>query len=576
LQITFKKLLFQNFGSYQKQQEFIFSNGLDIFSAKNGTGKSTIWSALFYNLFGKNYSKLPLSELINRTIKKRLHTELYFDVDGIDYKIIRGMKPNIFQIFKKDDDYILIEEQANTKDYQTYFEENILKINDSIFRQLVSISANMPNSKAFMELNAKEKEELFQIITDTSIFNDISLNLKLRIKDNKAYTQQLEYKKSILESNIKSTKINFDIIEKKNKDFQENHTENIEKVNSDITRANENIAKLTDGLSKLKDIKTQYDDYYNNLQETKSKQNEINSKIRNIESKISYIESAKKNAVTCHKCSTVNYLVDVNVDEYDNFKDELSELRIEYKNILDKVQDYENKADSLKEKLLQGKRVHSSLEENKTNLIYYTSKLEELNNIKPVTIDYSTLIELENELKEVLIEIKKYQVELQKYIDLNDIISTSNLKGDVLKTQIPLLNRNINQFLELFSLLDYNFVIDENFKEKIIQNNEEFKFGSLSNGQKARVSFSIMFAFLRLVEERNGVKTNLLVLDEVLDSSLDFDGKEEMLNIIKSEFDSTKNVVIISHSVEIKIRLEIFDRVFTIENDSGSTIKKEF
>ena len=577
MQITFKKLYFQNFGLYQKKQEFLFQNGMDILSARNGTGKSSIWSALFYSLFGKKYSKLPLSEHINKVTKKKLLTEVYFDVNGVDYKIIRGMKPSIFEIYKKDkDDFELLEEQANTKDYQSYLEENILKINDSIFRQLVTITANMPNSKAFMELTPKEKEEIFQIITDTSIFSDVSNILKTKIKDNKSIIQQLEYKKGILNANIKSTKINFETIEKKNKDFQDNHNENISQIKLDITRVQSNIDKLKEALTKLKDIKIEYDKRFLELSNIKSKQMDTSKQIREIESKINYINSAKKNAIECSNCRTTNYLVEVDVNELDNLEDNLVNLKKIYNDDLTKVQDIQIIVDSIKEKLLQGKRVHSSLEENKSNLEYFNKKLNELNNIELVDIDYSTLEDIEKQLKDVLIELKEHQEQLQKYIDLDNIVGTTNLKGEVLKTQIPLLNRNINQFLELFSLMDYNFLIDERFKEVIIKDSLEYKFDSLGNGQKARISLSIMFAFLRLVEERNGVKTNLLVLDEVLDSSLDFEGKEELLGIIKSEFNSTKNVVIISHLDEIKQRVEMFDRIFTIESDEGSVIKREF
>ena len=141
--------------------------------------------------------------------------------------------------------------------------------------------------------------------------------------------------------------------------------------------------------------------------------------------------------------------------------------------------------------------------------------------------------------------------------------------------QIPLLNRYINQFIERFNAFEYNFVIDTAFKERIISRNEEKEFNSMSNGQKQRFTFSILFAFLKLVEEKNGVSTNLLILDEVLDSSSDAEGKLELIKILVDDFSKSKDVIIISHNPDILQNIEEFSRIIKIEHDNYSTMVVE-
>ena len=202
-------------------------------------------------------------------------------------------------------------------------------------------------------------------------------------------------------------------------------------------------------------------------------------------------------------------------------------------------------------------------------------KLEELKRIKPVIIDYSSLDDKKVDLQNVKDTIKIEQTEMANLENLENLVGNNNLKGQIIKTQIPLLNKEINYFLELFSLLDYHFIIDENFKERIVTRDEDSEFQSLSNGQKARISFSIMFAFLKLIEERNGIKVNILILDEILDSSVDASGREELLNILKSEFSEIKDILIISHNDQIKEKVELFNRLVSIEREKFSEMTFE-
>lgn len=692
MNINFEKLKWKNFLSYGSEfSEVVFSEGIDLVMGTNGQGKSTFNDALFYSLFGKAFRKVKSGSLINRTHKKKLVVELTFKIDAQRYKIIRGMKPNKFEIYLEENDdeggigeYILIEQRASTKDYQKFLEEEVLCINETIFRQLIVLGANLPSSKPFMELSQQEKESLFQVLTDTSIFGHLKTNLKLRMADRKHELKDYEYKRDILKSSLDSEKLMVEQAEKQNQDFKDHHAENIRITEENISTTEDNIKKYKNGLDKLRELKVVYDEemaktsklyelfndmkdafgigndatkhtitqeydkaiadldsVYNSLDYTEM-EDEISRKglaisntvslIKGLENSLEFIHGAEKSAINCTSCETTNYLVNISEDEVQNkaeytnqiksneallethkkeeqtLKAELTETKRksyseymankkeettkrnkrEYE-LQEGKKDQVRKIDALqeeisaallvtdgyKEKLLNGKRLKEALAEYDTNLGFYQNKLLELQSIKIIEVNYDSLHNKEADMGIIVKNIKTINADSDNLIYLENLIGANNLKGAVIKRQIPFLNKGINHFLELFSMLEYSFVIDENFKERLISRDEDSEFNQLSNGQKARISFSIMFAFLKLIEERNGVKTNILVLDEILDSSVDASGREELLNILKSEFSETKNIIIISHNPEIKEKIELFDRLLHIKKDKFSSLKIE-
>ena len=683
MNIVFKTLKWNNFLSYGKEENsFDFNNGVDLLLGKNGMGKSAITEVIFYSLFGKPFRKIKLSSLVNKISKKNMKTILEFSIDNQNYKIIRGTKPNIFEIYiKNEEEWVIIPQKAATKDYQKMLEEEILNLNETIFRQLIVLGANLVTSKPFMELSQVEKENLFQVITDTSIFNDISTKIKEKISENKIILKDYIYRRDLLEETIKAEKIVIEEAEKRNKYFKETHEKNKEEVISQIKEAEEKILKYEVAIEKLKELKNKYDTLLKEittkeenskreldtrinslLEEQKTIKDEYSKELSNIEddvellnkkdilkkevedilkyksnleeenintnTKIQQIIAAKKGSIICNNCSEINYISNIDKneiikeDEYkktiknneiiindldnrflelnnkissviisieENTQNKRNDVHSKYenklKNISDEILKERNKISSFddeknilnkyKEKLLNSKRIKENYEEAKTSLINLKHKEEELNNIKEIEIDYESIKNKEKEFSTAQKNIKKYSELMDDYEYLLNLVGSNNLKGAVIKRQIPFLNKSINHFLELFSMLEYSFVIDENFKERIISRNEDSEFNQLSNGQKSRISFSIMFAFLKIIEKRNGVKTNLLILDEILDSSVDSEGREELLNILKEEFSQTKDIIIISHNQEIQEKIELFDRVIKISKDKFSSIEVE-
>jgi len=690
MKINFEKVLFKNILSYGDEiQEYNFSSGIDLVNAVNGAGKSTVIDAVFFGLFGKPFRKIKNGSLINDTNKKKLLTEVYFNIDwNRFYKVKRGQKPNIFVIYEKDlesNEYNEIPEKATTKEYQTSFEEEILKIDETVFRQLISISSNSTSSKPFMELTQKEKESLFQVITDTSIFSHLEQKIKQKMQDTKTQKKDAEYKLEIIENSIQSEQIMVDQAKKQNEDFEKHHSDNIKQTKDNIQNSKDNIQKYTEGIEKLKELKVKYDeklielteakqeltalnleaeentekeleeylenyeknvqkidnDFYNKvykqeqiIEDLRIKRQDINTKIQELQIQIKRIDSAKQGSISCKSCETINYLDDISEEEIQNHELYISEVqelkqkvnimadeskeqsismtkekaqdkenfdlkkselkrkrdnevkiqkeknynykRTERDKLQEKVNELNTVIESYKEKLLKSKHIKTTLQEHESNLAFYENKLIELNSIKLVDIDETQLnIKKEEQIltKENISSIAK---SYQNYNYLLSMISDKgeyNLKGQVIARTVPFLNKGINYFLEKFSLNEFNFIVDENFKEKIISRDNNSEYNSLSNGQKMRISFSIMFSFLKLIEEKAGVSTNLLILDEILDGSLDTAGREELLQILKDEFSIKKDIIIISHNDEVKQKLELFTRLVEIKRDKFSELE---
>ena len=692
MNIVFEEVKWKNLLSYGNEFNTLeFSNGVDLVLGTNGMGKSSFADAIFYGLFGKPFRKIKSGNLINRSNKKKLEVQIKFMVDDKEYKVIRGMKPNKFEIYIKsvDEDnlgeYTIIEQRAATKDYQKMLEEEILQFNETVFRQLMVLGANLPNSKPFMDLTSQEKEQLFQTLTDTSIFGHLKGSLKNKISELKVKIKDYEYKRGILKSSLDSEATMIEQAEKQNEDFETNHKANIKLTEDNIEKQKDDIDRYSKALKKLKELKVKYDEMsqesasltfelsakkeensdkiqsmqeYNmteyqrflsectmqeeDAEEIQRRETEIlelkaenqgySTEKMDLDAKIKYIEAAEKSSIPCKSCETINYLTDICDDEVHQKDEYLARIKnikviitnktaevktLEFalrdfkKAVQDKVQDNKDgiqakkmamdaklykvqeelqsnlepkekaiqeirvESEKLKEALLNGKRIRDNMQEQEKSLEFYERKLDDLKHIKKVQIDYNSLKDKKKLYKEVQSDLADALSDKDDYSYLETLIDGNNLKGAVIKKQIPFLNKGINHFLELFSMLEYSFVIDENFKERLISRDIDSEFGQLSNGQKARISFSIMFAFLMLIEQRNGVKTNLLVLDEVLDSSIDAPGREELLHILKNEFAPTKDIIIISHNPEIKEKIEIFDRLIHINRDKFSSLKIE-
>lgn len=568
MKINFRSIKFKNIFSYgNRLTEFHFENGIDLVTGKNGNGKSTFVDALTFALFGKPFRKIKISNLINNKNNKELWVEVIFDVNGRNFKVIRGQKPQIFKIFKEDnDDWEELETHSTMKDQQKYLEEHILQFGESVYRQLIALGANLSSSRSFMDLSKAEKEEVLQVITDTAVFNSIKEKVKERKTSLKTTETDLSYKAKVLKQSIQSSEINIKQMERQNREFRENRDRILEDIQHDIDMKLEKIPQYESALNALKLVGEEYEEIKEIIEPLNLKKNELEKEKAEIEAKIRVYVHNEKTKTVCPNC---NFEIKSDL----GFTSEtLRELHKECTNKISLLESQlipcEEKLEGHRIKLTNKSRIEANFQSLDREIFELRERLKETQSWSEIVIDYSELETITAEYEEVSSKLISIRQKISELVEMESLVSDKNLKGVILNQQLPFLNKFINEFLELFES-KFNFVIDEEFKETIISRGSDNEFNSLSNGQKQRITMSILFAFLKLIEERNGVSTNLLILDEYLDSSLDVDGINEVLRILNEVFSETKDVVLISHNPDIKNRFDLINRNFKTSIKDG-------
>lgn len=584
MQIDFLTLEFKNVLSYGNSTTiFDFKNGIDLINAKNGAGKSSFIDALTFGLYGVPFRKIKKGSLINHHNNKNLLVKVTFQVENQGYyQVVRGMKPNKFEIYFNKEDTIfedkhLIPQSATVTEYQDKLEDEILKMSENVYRQLIVLGANISTSKNFMDLSSKEKEEVFQIITDTSVFNELKALLKKKTQLIDTYVLEHEYKVNILKNTLETERRNIQSLEQQNEVIKNDKNRIIEQLEDELEVCRTKVPEYEKAVEKLRELKTVYDSEKAELTEKQQCLKSLHLEQRGCSDELHHIKLAKEGAVTCDNCNHV-----INLTQTDISDEHEQKINKQYDIITSRIEEKEKYISELSaqvsfkhEKLLNSKRIIANQKENLQRIDQLISDISIKKEWKELEIDYSSIKKLEDELEIEKNEILKLKEKSNNYRTLMTIVSDDELKGYTLSQQIPLLNRYINQFIERFNAFEYNFVIDTNFKERIISRNQEKEFNAMSNGQKQRFTFSILFAFLKLVEEKNGITTNLLILDEVLDSSSDTEGKLELIKVLTDDFSKTKNVIIISHNPDIVQNVEEFNRIIKVEHDNFSRMVVE-
>ena len=585
MRIDFISLEFKNVLSYGNAPTlFEFKNGIDLINAKNGAGKSSFIDGLTFSLYGVPFRKIKKGSLINHHNNKNLLTTLIFYVENNGYyKVIRGMKPNIFEIYYNkevpefDKELNLLPQSAKVDDYQSMLETDILKMSENVYRQLIVLGANIATSKNFMDLSSKEKEEIFQIITDTSVFNSLKALITKKISLYKTYILEHEYKVNILNNTLNTERRNIESLEQQNIVIKNDKNKILDELKKELDDRVSKIPEYDKAIEMLKDLKIQYDKEKLELTDHSTKLKDLYLEQRKLSDEKHHIERAEAGLIVCDECNNhINLTnIDISVEHKENVNKRYDIILSTIKEIEININELEPNVNKKYEKLLNSKRIISNQKENLTKIEYLTNDIKSKSEWVELMIDYTNISKLEEDLEQEKQAILSLKESVNNYDSINSIIGEDKLKGFMLSQQIPLLNRYINQFIERFNAFDYNFVIDTSFKERIISRNEEKEFNAMSNGQKQRFTFSILFAFLKLVEEKNGISTNLLILDEVLDSSSDTEGKLELIKILTDDFSKMKNVIIISHNPDIVQNVEDFNRVIRVEHDIYSKMIME-
>ena len=564
--ILFKKISYRNFLSSGNQptQINLSENQTTLIVGSNGSGKSTLLDALCFVLFNKAFRKITKPQLINSTNSKDCLVEIEFSIGTKEYKVVRGIKPNIFEIWV---DGVLQNQSSATVDQQKQLEESILKLNYKSFTQIVILGS--ASFVPFMQLSAATRREIIEDLLDIKIFSSMNSVIKDKIrkineeiKDSsfleKTTEEKVEMQKSFIEELENRGNANIDANNRKISDLGSEieiyMTENAgtEEQIFKYTKEQEEVVGSEDKLEKLNNLKGK------------------------ISQKVSVITKEHKFFTENTVCPTCTQTIEEKF-RLNRIEDAQSEAKKLQKGFLELEDAIKFEQERERQFIVLSKEITKltyEISQNNTRIGFNQRQIRELeseiqtitNKSKNRTSERDELKKLERQLTEIIKNKVKHKENISYYDFLHLLMKDGGIKAKIIQKYLPSMNQLINKYLQLMDFY-INFTFDEEFKE-IIKSPiyEDFSYDSFSEGEKMRINLAILFTWREIARLKNSVNTNLLILDEVFDSSLDFAGTDYFTKIIKFMISNT-NVFVISHKTDELI--DKFDKVIKFEKVKG-------
>ena len=548
--IEFKTIKWKNFLSTGNNFTEVNLNDHNktLIVGENGAGKSTILDALCFGLFNKPFRKINKPQLVNSINLADCRVEIEFTIGKVNWKINRGMKPTVFEIYKNG---IQLDQSASAADQQKWFEQNVLKLNYKSFTQIVVLGSS--TFVPFMQLPAAGRREVIEDILDIRIFSTMNTILKERVKENKEAVSEIDYAISILKEKVDVQRRFIDDLKKQGENNVVLWEEEITKLEREIASSHLELERYMRDI----DTMTQQMNEFPNPQKELDKLNEFHinfrSKIRDITSSIKFLTS---NDV----CPTCNQDI---TEEFKNHnitsgKEKISKLE-------SALEDIDSKEKSLNDSLHQRNSIQKEITQvqNKINNCFSTinwkkNKVTETEHQIKSLKSNTDNVDREREKMKTLIEQGKGQELQRRQIAkrstelkiVADILKDGGVKSTIIRKYLPVMNTLINKHLQELEFY-VNFNLDDTFNETIKSRfRDEFSYASFSEGEKMRIDLALLFTWREVAKLKNSVNTNILILDEIFDSSLDSNGTADFINILKTVTEGN-NVFVISHKEDM-------------------------
>jgi DNA repair exonuclease SbcCD ATPase subunit len=554
--ILFEKVRYKNILSTGNAWTEVFLNRSKstLIVGDNGAGKSTMLDALTFALYGKPFRKINKSQLLNSVNNKGLEVEAYFTISGNTYFIKRGIKPVIFEVWKNGE---LLNQDAAARDYQTYLEDTILKLNYKSFGQVVVLGSS--TFVPFMQLKAGERREVIEDLLDIQIFTTMNTLLKERVTANKTEITEIKYQIDLLENKITSSKAHNESIRKmkqievgKLKEKLREQVEFIEAEQAIVDTLLDEVADTTKGISDKSTVKKK-------LEELQTLDGELSNRLKSLRKEIAFYEH-NDNCPTCKQGIEHDFKTDTvssNSSKAREIETARKQLGHRSLKVEERLTEISNTEDAINAKNLEVSEHRANRKMALNSCGYIKNDLDETEK-EVVAIDSSEIKDQEESL--VSYHSKQNQLFDDKEIlsVVSSMLKDGGIKTRIIKQYVPVMNKLIGKYL---SAMDFfvQFELDENFNETIKSRfRDEFSYASFSEGEKLRIDLALLFTWRAVSKLRNSVSTNLLIMDEIMDSSLDSSGTEEFLKIIE-ELSSDSNIFIISHKGD-----QLFDKFHSV------------
>ena len=548
--IIFRKVEFRNFLSTGNTSTEIIldKHNTTLVIGDNGSGKSTMLDALCFGLFGKAFRNIKKDQLVNSVNERDCKVEVFFDIGRQKFHIIRGIKPNRFEIYKNGK---MLNQDASARDYQKHLENNILKLNYQSFTQVVILGSS--SFVPFMQLTPRNRRDVVEEILDIKIFSMMNTILKTRIKFLKDDQKDIAHQFELTETQIDMAQRHIDR-------SKENTTANKKALEQSIAQNEIEIVTLNTQISLLMDKVEKWND---RILPQQKKLNEDRTELNNIKYKLDHKSSKAKEEITFFEENDNCPTCEQNIDE--EFKKQAIQDRA------DKMITSACTTSKLKEELsAMDNRLKEFVEVENANREHEVDVAKKTTSTKSmVSFNHQLRQQIEDfnkadaELAEEKAKLKTYKGQLKtiesrkekltednNYLSIaRQLLNDSGIKTKIIKRYLPVMNKLINSYL---SALEFpaQFNLDEEFNETIKSRYRDvFSYANFSEGEKMRIDLALLFTWRQIAKMKNSTNTNLLVLDEIFDSSLDYNGTDEFLKILNTL--ANENVFIISHKSDL-------------------------
>jgi DNA repair exonuclease SbcCD ATPase subunit len=569
--ITFNTIRYRNFLSTGNQfTEIDFKkNNTNILIGSNGNGKSTVIDALTFALFNKAFRKINKNQLINSVNEKECLVEVEFSVNNRNYLVRRGIKPNIFDIEVNGN---LLHKEADDRANQKILEENILKVNYKSFTQIVILGSS--TFVPFMQLTTANRREVIEDLLDIRIFSAMNSLLKEKIREQKDSIKSLELSRENLKEKVQMQKNFIEELENRGKDNINNNHQKINKLMNEIDSYSNQNALIEEDVFR-------YTKEQENVIGSDGKLKTLNNLKGKISQKVSNITKEHKFFTENTVCPTCTQSIDerFRLDKITEAQNKAKELQDGYKELESTIKIEEEKERQFLNLSKEITKLNHEISQNNTRISLNQRQIRDLESevqelteqLKNRNTEHEKLEQFREKLQKTIEDLSERKEQIVYYDFAHSLLKDDGVKTKIIKKYLPFINQQVNRYLQMMDFY-INFHLDEEFNESIQSPiHEDFSYSSFSEGEKAKINLALVFAWREVARVKNSINTNIMIFDEVFDSSLDEFGTDSFLKIIRYVIKDA-NIFVISHKDGIQDK---FDRVIKFEKKNGFSYKTE-